>query len=347
MSTLGSCVCRSALLVLLIPGIGAATEVEKLPGTAKKETKDKDEDKNNDKNNLTDRAIPWEKSLEGALEAARKGGKPLLIDFEAEWCGFCKKLDRETYTDEQVIRLVRENFIAVKVDVDKAPELQKKFNIQGLPTLVFLSQNGDELSRIEGFRPPELFLKDARKLVESSASLSKLKDVAEQSPKDAPAQRAYARALFANGNLEAAIKTLRSALAAAPKEAEAGIYLDLAAALRASAKFGEAKEAYEKALAAEPKLPDEERLGAFVPLAKVLLSLQKTTEAIKVLSGCLEETTLSTQDRLEALFWRSYAHSIQKNAEKALADLKAARDADPGGRWGASASRIIESVEAK
>jgi thioredoxin-like negative regulator of GroEL len=334
-------VTRTLILAGFVVGSAAGSEVEKPPKPEKKANA------GNQESPGRDNAIAWEKTLEGALEVARKGGKPLLIDFEAEWCGFCKKLDRETYTDEQVIRLVREYFVAVKVDVDKEPELEKKFNIQGLPTLVFLSPSGDEIARIEGFRPPELFVKDARKLVESSASLAKLKDLAEKDPKDPQAQRAYARALSAGGNFEPAIKTLRAALAIAPREAEGGLSLDLADALRASGKGGEAREAYERALAAEPRLADEDRLKAFLPLAQVLLSLQKPAEAVKVLSGYLEEKTLASADRIEALFWRSLAHAMEKSSEKALADLKAARDADPSGRWGLSASRIIEAVEAK
>jgi len=295
-----------------------------------------------------DHSIPWSKSFTEARDAATKAGKPLMVDFGAEWCGFCKKLDRETFTDENVIRLVRESFVAVHVDTDKEPDLSKKYGIEGLPTIVFLAPGGEELARLEGFRPPEQFLKEARKPAESSASLQKLKDLAENDPKDTAAQRAYARALFAAANTDGAIKVLRAAMAALPESApDAGLLLDLGDALRTAGKAAEARAAYEKVLAMKPDAAGDSREKAFIPLASVLLSLKDSAGALKTLDEYLKDDSRKGKERLEALFLRGYVHSVRKDADKALADLKAARDADPEGRWGQRASEIIENIEAR
>ncbi len=298
--------------------------------------------------------IPWARTFDAAVEAASKGQKPLLVDFGAEWCGFCKKLDRETFSEESVIRLVRESFVAVKVDVDQEPDLKKRFKIEGLPTIVFLSPGGEELARLEGFRPPEVFLKEARKPAESSASLQRLRDLAEKDPRDVAAQRAHARAVFATGNAEGALRILRAAQAMAPVDApDAGLYLDLGDVLRASGEAAAAREAYEKVLALKPEAAGESREKAIIPLASILVSLKETGGALKVLDELLGTEPRKAgegplaRDRLEARFLRGYVHAIRKDADRALADLKAARDADPDGRWGQRASLIIETIEAK
>lgn len=294
-------------------------------------------------------SISWEKSFEVAREASSKAQKALMVDFGAEWCGFCKKLDRETFSNELVIRLVREHLIAVKVDADKEKDLAKKYNVTGLPTVLFLSPGGDELQRIVGFRPPDLFIKDARKAAESSASLTKLRENAEKNPKDIEAQRAYARAVFAAGNSEEAMKILRGALEASTSDArvQAGLLLDMGDALRLAGKAQEAKEMYQKLLGLSPEVAGEERQRALLPLARTLLSLKDCGGAIPLLDEHLKKESTPSPERMEALFLRSYAHAVQKDATRALADLKAAREADPDGRWGLRAGLILEALEQK
>jgi len=302
------------------------------------------------------RAIPWQKSFAEAREASVKSQKPLLIDFGAEWCGFCKKLDRETFADAAVIRLVTESFVAVKVDTDKEPDLAKKYEIQGLPTLIFLSPGGEVLERLEGFRPPENFLKEARKPVEASTAFAKIQELAQKDPKDIAAQRAYARALAATRNFPEAFKVLQAAQAALPKEKpDPALLLDLGDVLRAQGSKAEARAVYGKLVEMTAEAGGDPREKAFVPLATVLLELKDSAGAVTVLDALLKnESKLASKEgvkpdtlRLEALFLRGYIHAQRKDSEKALADLKLARDADPDGPWGQRAALIMETVAGK
>jgi thiol:disulfide interchange protein len=93
---------------------------------------------------------------QAALALAKKENKPVLIDFWASWCSWCKKMDDETYPDPRV-QAAMKNYIPLKIDVDKMPDFQKKFGVQGLPTSVIVDPNGKELRRGEGYQPADQF----------------------------------------------------------------------------------------------------------------------------------------------------------------------------------------------
>lgn len=96
-------------------------------------------------------AIDWGYSLEEAIEKAKDLDKPIMADFFANWCGYCKKLDRETFANDKVDSL-SDKFVCVKIDTDKHQELSAKHNVRGLPTVVFFDKEGEEIHRVIGFR---------------------------------------------------------------------------------------------------------------------------------------------------------------------------------------------------
>ena len=95
--------------------------------------------------------IQWGFSLAAGLRSARQANKPLLVDFHAKWCGGCKRMDRDTYSAEEVIELSR-NFVCVKVDTDKYRQVAREYKVRGLPTIIFLNPEGEVIKRVVGFR---------------------------------------------------------------------------------------------------------------------------------------------------------------------------------------------------
>lgn len=103
--------------------------------------------------------VNWVYSLDEALSAAQSGDRPVMIDFYADWCSPCKKMDSNTYFDNVVGAFVNENFVPLKVNVDKS-NLGDVYGIKSIPQVVFLSPEGTEIDkglRIVGYMPPDSF----------------------------------------------------------------------------------------------------------------------------------------------------------------------------------------------
>jgi thiol:disulfide interchange protein DsbD len=95
--------------------------------------------------------IEWQDSFANGLAIAKKEKKPVMVDFYAEWCGWCKKLDKTTYLDQKVIGLSKK-FICVKVDTDKDQESPAKYGVRGLPTIVFFNSKGEVTKQAVGYQ---------------------------------------------------------------------------------------------------------------------------------------------------------------------------------------------------
>jgi uncharacterized protein len=87
--------------------------------------------------------LPW--SADAFARAAREG-KPVLLSITAAWCHACHEMDRTTYADPEVAALVRERFIPVRVDTDRRPDINERYNLGGWPTTAFLTPDGDVIT---------------------------------------------------------------------------------------------------------------------------------------------------------------------------------------------------------
>ena len=101
--------------------------------------------------------------LERELEAASAAGKPVMLDFYADWCVSCKEMERYTFPDPAVQRAM-DRYVLLQADVtandaeDKAL-MQERFGIPGPPAMLFFDQQGQEQRgwRLVGFVPAEEF----------------------------------------------------------------------------------------------------------------------------------------------------------------------------------------------
>ena len=111
----------------------------------------------------------WYNYEEGRL-AAGVNNKPILIDFYADWCSPCIKMEKETYPDSRVVSEMSD-FIGIKVDTQKRIDVETKYLIEYYPTIVFLNSKGGEISRHIGYLGPEemvLEIEKARNILKNN-----------------------------------------------------------------------------------------------------------------------------------------------------------------------------------
>ncbi len=101
--------------------------------------------------------VGWLTDFDAALAKAGQENKPLMVDFYSDWCGWCGKLDEDTYSDPDV-QSKAEQFVCVKVNGDAREDLLYRYNIDAYPTVLFLDEEGHEIHRVVGYRGPQEFL---------------------------------------------------------------------------------------------------------------------------------------------------------------------------------------------
>ena len=95
--------------------------------------------------------IRWQTNLKQAARQAQAEEKSMLIQIGASWCGFCHKMERETYKDPKVIKHVNSCFIPILVDADQSAELVEAIGVSGLPTTVIITPKLKIIKKISGY----------------------------------------------------------------------------------------------------------------------------------------------------------------------------------------------------
>lgn len=118
--------------------------------------------------------IPWVPYDDDLLATAITEQRPVVIDFTAEWCIPCVELEHETFNQPEVIEAVKE-VVPLRADLTQAAseevvDLRRKYEIRGVPTIVFINRNGKERSdlRVVHFIEKEEFLERLASLVSAS-----------------------------------------------------------------------------------------------------------------------------------------------------------------------------------
>ena len=113
--------------------------------------------------------IVWENDMPSALERARNEGKPVLVNFYADWCVWCKRLESTTLRDAKVATVLQDKVVPLSLDVEgEGKELSNQYRVDGLPTIVVLDVDGREIGRIPGYMPPDSFLARVESFLQQS-----------------------------------------------------------------------------------------------------------------------------------------------------------------------------------
>jgi tetratricopeptide (TPR) repeat protein len=127
--------------------------------------------------------ITWEKSLDTALERARKENKPVLIDFYVTWQQWCQTLDDKTLADPAIVQLSR-RFVCARVNGKDSPDVVKKYGVRGYPTVVFLNPRGEVVHRVIGFVPARPFELEMKPVAEGRNPEKEFQKLVDSKPRE-------------------------------------------------------------------------------------------------------------------------------------------------------------------
>ena len=112
--------------------------------------------------------VRWRDWNSGMAEAASTG-RPVLVDVYTDWCGWCKRMDKDVYARDDVRDYLARNFITVRLDAEAtnavsyenrnftSSSLAQRFRVSGYPTTIFLRSNGEHLVNVPGYIEADRF----------------------------------------------------------------------------------------------------------------------------------------------------------------------------------------------
>jgi thioredoxin-related protein len=105
------------------------------------------------------------------LAKAKKEKKHILVDFYTNWCYYCKKMDKEVFTQPEIIKMLNENFVAIKVNAESKNELdidgykisetnlaKSEYRVRGYPAYWFLKPDSERLGMLPGYQNADVMM---------------------------------------------------------------------------------------------------------------------------------------------------------------------------------------------
>lgn len=155
--------------------------------------------------------VHWYSSLEEGTAAAKESGRPMLVDFWADWCAACKVMDRQVYSDPAFVEAAR-GIVTVRVNYDRKADLARKYNVEDLPTLVYTDSFGSEIFRHTGFLDGRPLATMLHSLPSDMSKFNRFDQILMQNKTDFAALKGMGEELRATGLFVASNEYYRKAL---------------------------------------------------------------------------------------------------------------------------------------
>jgi thioredoxin-related protein len=121
--------------------------------------------------------LPW-RGWDAGLAEARSSGRRVLVDVYTDWCGWCRRMERDVYARPDVREYLDRHYVIVKLDAESSgpasyrgrrqtqKSIAAEFGVTGYPTTLFLKPNGEHLVKAPGYLPADRFLQVLRYVAE-------------------------------------------------------------------------------------------------------------------------------------------------------------------------------------
>lgn len=108
--------------------------------------------------NAQNAEINW-KSYEKGMDKISEENLKGFIHFYTDWCTYCKKMNKETFSDASVVAYLNQNFVPIRINAEKQREVAKKYGVSRFPNNWFISEDSSNIGSQPGFIPPDALLK--------------------------------------------------------------------------------------------------------------------------------------------------------------------------------------------
>jgi len=252
--------------------------------------------------------IHWSTSLAEATSRAARERQLVVAFLFADWCGWCRRMDGETWADPAVASL-QSSYVFLRLNAEKDADgiaLRDQHSVRGFPVVLLLNGDGSEFERLEGFLPPESLLQRLKDAVNDPDSLGNLKAAEKRNPADAQVLfqlgiKLFNRMEFAEAERRFAAVAESPAKGAGPGIDEALFYQGLSQAMRMQV---------DTAVATLDRLQKEHPGSSLSPRASLL------TGELMIQTGRREEG----RRRVEEFLGKNPGHPLAERARRLLVE---------------------------
>jgi thiol-disulfide isomerase/thioredoxin len=124
------------------------------------------------------RSIDFEQgNFKALLAKAKKENKMIFIDCYTTWCGPCKWMAKNIFTNDSAADYYNQNFINAKIDMEKGEgiEIAKEYSVQNYPTMLYLNAEGEQMHRICGSSPTQEFIQNGKDALDPEKQMAGIK----------------------------------------------------------------------------------------------------------------------------------------------------------------------------
>jgi len=154
--------------------------------------------------------IPWFKgTFEAALVKAKAENKLVFIDFWTDWCVWCKRLDKDTFSNDSVVTEMKDILcLSIDAESESGAPIAQKFAVRGFPALILLGPDGKAEDNIGGYLKPEDFKKEIQRVRSGEGTVSGLRKKIAADPSNMDLRLQLANKLESLGDLEGKSKEI-------------------------------------------------------------------------------------------------------------------------------------------